>query len=58
MGDDWRARHGPVAVSGADAVYVYDTVAGQYQQTTRLYPGQGAFAYSATGSVITFSYGP
>ncbi|HLZ69252.1 MAG TPA: hypothetical protein VKV26_05005 [Dehalococcoidia bacterium] len=48
----------PVTLTGADAVYVYGASTGQYQQSTRLYPGQGAFAYSAAGSKLTFSYGP
>lgn len=41
----------PVAVEGADAVYTYDPVRG-YRQTTVLNPGQGAWAYSASVSVI------
>jgi hypothetical protein len=43
-----------ITVSGADAVYVYDPATGAYQQTIQLQPGQGAFAYSAGGGVLTF----
>jgi hypothetical protein len=40
------------SVSGADIIYVYDPETGKYQQTDTLQPGQGAFAYSATGGTI------
>jgi hypothetical protein len=44
-------------VSGADLVEVYDPSTGQYEQTTALAPGQGAWAYSATGlGEILISY--
>lgn len=46
----------PVAFSGADVVYTYDTLAGIYRQPTLLQPGQGAWAYSAR--VSTFSLTP
>jgi len=42
---------GPVTVTGADAVYAYDSASG-YQQTTTLRPGQGAFAYSEAGGTV------
>lgn len=41
-----------VVVSGADAVYTYDASAGQYRATLTLQPGQGAWAFSASGGVI------
>lgn len=43
------------AVGGADIVYIYEPGDGSYQQTTTLRPGQGAWAYSATGAAITLS---
>ncbi len=43
-----------VAVAGADVVYVYSTATGEYQQTSVLSPGEGAFAYSASGGQLTF----
>lgn len=42
---------GSVAVTGADAVYTYDSASG-YQPTSMLQPGQGAFAYSVAGGAI------
>jgi len=44
----------PITVRGADIVDVYDPTTGMYQQTTQLVPGQGAFAYSSAGGVLTF----
>lgn len=43
---------GAVTVTGADVVDVYDPMQG-YQETMVLRPGQGAFAYSATGLEIS-----
>lgn len=48
----------PIAFSGADAVYVYDTTTGEYQQVTALFGGQGAFAYSASGGQLVFQTAP
>lgn len=45
----------PITVSGADVVDVYDATKGDYQQATRLFAGQGAFAYSASGGRLIFS---
>jgi plastocyanin len=47
----------PAMVTGADAVYTYDPVAGQYTATTRLLPGQGAWAISLRGGTITITPG-
>src|SRR5579875_243718 len=47
----------PATVTGADAVYTYDPVAGQYVATTRLLPGQGAWAISLRGGTITIAPG-
>lgn len=44
-----------ITVHGADVVYTYDTLTEQYQQTTQLTAGQGAFAYSTHGGQLTFS---
>jgi hypothetical protein len=47
---------GTINLTGvADAViYVYDPVSGAYQQTTKLGPGQGVWAYSAAGGTLQF----
>jgi len=42
----------PAKVTGADAIYTYDPVAG-YQAATELQPGQGAWARSGGGGTIT-----
>lgn len=42
----------PASVSGADAVYVYDPASG-YHTSTTLQPGQGAWAYSAAGALVS-----
>ncbi|HZU75401.1 MAG TPA: PKD domain-containing protein, partial [Dehalococcoidia bacterium] len=42
----------PVDLQGADLVYTYDPNAG-YRATTTLAPGQGAWAYSRAGGVLT-----
>lgn len=42
-------------VDGADSIEIYDPVTAGYRQTTVLYPGQGAWAYSAAGGLITFT---
>ncbi|MHB8575287.1 MAG: S8 family serine peptidase, partial [Dehalococcoidia bacterium] len=42
-----------VTVTGADAVYTFDPAAGSYALTVTLAPGQGAWAYSAAGGVVT-----
>jgi hypothetical protein len=42
----------PISITGADAMYTYDPVAG-YEPTTKLEPGRGAFAYSAAGGTAT-----
>lgn len=44
----------PITVHGADVIEVYDPTTGGYQQTTQLTLGQGAFAYSAAGAMLTF----
>ncbi|MHB8575199.1 MAG: PKD domain-containing protein [Dehalococcoidia bacterium] len=41
-----------VTVTGADVLYVYDTVNG-YTATTTLKPGQGGWAFSASGGPIS-----
>jgi len=46
---------GPVSVlapSGDTFVYLYDTEVGAFRRATSLDPGQGAFAYSASGEQI------
>jgi subtilisin family serine protease len=43
-----------VTVSGADLIYVYDPLTGQYRSTTTLAPGQGAWALSTAGGQISF----
>lgn len=50
-------NHGsvPATVTGADAVYTYDPVSGQYNSVAMLQGGQGAFAFSASGATITVS---
>jgi plastocyanin len=42
-------------VSGADALFTFDPVAGQYVPATSLKPGQGAWAFSTKGGTITIS---
>ncbi|MGI8549541.1 MAG: hypothetical protein ACR2PL_01920, partial [Dehalococcoidia bacterium] len=42
----------PATVTGADAVYVYDSASGAYQQPSTLQPGEGAWAYSAAGGIV------
>lgn len=44
----------PVTVSGTDVLYTYDATQG-YQEAAVLQPGQGAWAYSASGGDITFT---
>jgi len=44
----------PVTVAGADTVLAYDPVRG-YQSVSTLQPGQGAWAYSANGGMLTMS---
>jgi hypothetical protein len=39
-------------IAGADVVYTYDPTSGQYQQTSTLQRGQGAWAYSADGGAV------
>ena len=43
-----------VTLSGADSVLTYDPVHG-YAQTTTLAPGQGAWAFSAGGGMLTLT---
>ncbi len=45
---------GVATVSGVGAVYVYDPTVG-YTTTTTLQPGDGAWAYSSGGAVVTIS---
>ena len=46
----------PVSVSpGVDLLLTYDPATVSYTRTTVLLPGQGAWAYSIDGTVITFS---
>ena len=44
-----------MSVGGADAAYVYDPVTATYQRTYVLQPGQGAWAFSASGGLLTFT---
>lgn len=44
---------GPQTLSGADAVFTYDTGTGSYTEMAILQPGQGAWAFSARGGVVT-----
>jgi PKD repeat protein len=44
----------PATVTGADIVYAYNPVSG-YQPTTTLQPGQGAWALSFAGGLVTIS---
>ena len=44
-----------VAARGADALYVYDPDTDGYTNAVTLHPGQGAWAYSATGGVLTLT---
>ncbi len=39
-----------------NAMRAYDPKTGEYQQTTQLSQGEGAFAYSASGGELTFSF--
>ncbi len=41
-------------VTGVDALFIYDPAQG-YQETTTIPVGRGAFAYSASGGIITIS---
>lgn len=43
----------PALVTGADVVYRYDPLGGEYQQGSMLGAGEGAFVYSAAGSTVT-----
>jgi hypothetical protein len=43
------------SITGADLVYTYDPASASYSQTTSLLPGQGAWAYSNTDSVLTIA---
>lgn len=45
----------PANVSGADALYTYDAVAGKYVAASQLQPGQGAWVWSAAGATITIA---
>jgi plastocyanin len=45
----------PARVTGADALYTYDALAGKYVQATQLLPGQGAWVLSAKGAMITIT---
>jgi PKD repeat protein len=47
----------PATVSGADAVLIYDPIGG-YQPATVLEPGQGAWAFSASGGTATITPAP
>lgn len=42
-----------VTVVGADLIYTYDPLTGQYRRTTTLAPGQGAWAVSLAGGTLT-----
>lgn len=44
-----------VSVDGADVIYTYDPGAHRYVQGSMLEIGQGAWAYSLTGSALTFT---
>jgi len=44
-----------VTISGADAIYTYDTTGNTYVATSTLDPGQGALVYSARGGAITIA---
>lgn len=44
-------------VTGADAVWTYNTGSGQYERATMLQPGQGAWAISQAGGRITVAPG-
>jgi hypothetical protein len=44
-----------VTARGADALYVYDPETDRYTNSLMLHPGQGAWAYSALGGVITLT---
>ena len=46
----------PATVSDVDAIYIYDPSSGEYQQTTTIPPGQGAWVYpSGTSDALTIS---
>jgi len=47
----------PALVTGADEVFAFDAVAGQYMAVTTLQPGQGAWALSQAGGSITIDAG-
>jgi hypothetical protein len=47
----------PALVTGADEVFAFDAVAGQYMAVTTLQPGQGAWALSQAGGSITIAPG-
>jgi len=47
----------PALVTGADEVFAFDAVAGQYMAVTSLQPGQGAWALSRSGGSITSAPG-
>lgn len=42
-----------VTVSGADVLYTYDPIAGQYTTATQLKPGQGGWVFSNAGGTVT-----
>jgi hypothetical protein len=46
---------GTATVTGADSVSVYNPATGQYQQSTSIGPGQGAWAWSANGGTATIT---
>jgi hypothetical protein len=46
---------GTATVTGADYVAVYNSATGQYQQSTTIGPGQGAWAWSANGGTATIT---
>ena len=48
----------PVVVNGADAVFTWDPVTGQYTRTNALGPGQGGWATRATAGQIVISPAP
>jgi len=45
----------PAEVTGADIVYIYDPIDGNYVETTALRPLQGAWVWSGTGGTVTVS---
>jgi hypothetical protein len=46
---------GTATVTGADYVAVFNPMTGQYQQSTTIGPGQGAWAWSANGGTATIA---